>query len=147
MTLRCTTILITGTSSKTTTMSGPTRLKLPHFGCAETSSRLLLLSAHRPPIRCRVPSTTHTSPLPAPRRIKQSIIITRLVLRRRAHLMDQFDGVFHGLVEHLPFALLETVFGVSLRTVHEHRPGPATANQNNINSNNNAHDVHKYIRM
>jgi len=47
---------------------------------------------------------------------------TCLVLRRRAHLMDQFDRVFNGFVKHFPFALLETVFGISLRTIDEQRP-------------------------
>lgn len=47
---------------------------------------------------------------------------TCLVLRRRAHLMDQFDRVFNGFVKHFPFALLETVFGVSLCAIDEQRP-------------------------
>lgn len=47
---------------------------------------------------------------------------TCLVLRRRAHLMDQFDRVFNGFVKYFPFALFETVFGVPLCAIDKQSP-------------------------
>lgn len=57
---------------------------------------------------------------------------TCLVLRRRTHLMDQFDRVFNGFVKYFPFALLETVFSIPLCTIDEQRPSAIKYDEDDI---------------